>query len=454
LIDPKRLLTDLQKLLKRLEPDVRGRCESNPEIDARLRSEYGKAKSANRTTQAYEVWREDFVTQVAVAWILGCVFVRFLEDNRLINTAWLAGPNDRLQLARDQHTVYFQVNPTHGDREYLENVFADLAKRPSMKALLDGDHNPLTKLGPSGDGAHELLEFWQRIDPTTGALLHDFSDPDWNTRFLGDLYQDLSKTARKRYALLQTPEFVEEFIMDRTLTPAVQEFGYATVRMIDPACGSGHFLLGGFRRLLDLRLRHDPGVPVEVHAEAVLGQVYGVDVNPFSVGIARFRLLIAALKACGVEKISEAPGFTINVATGDSLLHGPSPRGLVGVQRTLESDPLQHYYEIEDTELTQQFLSNKYHAVVGNPPYINVSDRALREAYRNRFGTCSGKYQLSVPFLERFFDLARHDRATGFIGTRGSSHIQPKTSVKECCGNHGLRLAAFEPGRSGSDQTD
>jgi len=40
------------------------------------------------------------------------------------------------------------------------------------------------------------------------------------------------------------------------------------------------------------------------------------------------------------------------------------------------------------------------------------------------------------------------------IATRGSSHIQPKTSVKECCGNHGLRLAAFEPGRSGSDQTD
>jgi hypothetical protein len=48
---------------------------------------------------------------------------------------------------------------------------------------------------------------------------HDFTDPGRDTRFLGDLYQDLSQLARKRYALLQTPEFVEEFILDRTLEP-------------------------------------------------------------------------------------------------------------------------------------------------------------------------------------------------------------------------------------------
>ena len=171
------------------------------------------------------------------AWILGCVFVRFLEDNRLVDTAWLAGPNDRLQLARDQHTLYFQAKPTHSDREYLEHVFQEIAKLPSMGELLAGSHNPISKLGPTGDGAHELLEFWQKVDPSTGTLIHDFTDPEWSTRFLGDLYQDLSESARDRYALLQTPEFVEEFILSRTLTPAVEEFGYSTVKMIDPACG-------------------------------------------------------------------------------------------------------------------------------------------------------------------------------------------------------------------------
>lgn len=37
--------------------------------------------------------------QAAVAWLLGCVFVRFLEDNLLIDEAWIAGPLDRAHLA-------------------------------------------------------------------------------------------------------------------------------------------------------------------------------------------------------------------------------------------------------------------------------------------------------------------------------------------------------------------
>jgi len=418
-IVPADLLAGLQRLLKRLEPDIRSRCETDREIDARLRVEYEKARSASRTAQVYEVWREDYITQVAVAWILGCVFVRFLEDNRLIDIVWLAGANGRVQLARDQHTLYFQSNPTHSDREYLKHVFEEIAKLPSMRELLNGSHNPISKLGPTGDGAHELLEFWQKVDPSTGAIIHDFTDPEWSTRFLGDLYQDLSESARERYALLQTPEFVEEFILDRTLSPAIQEFGYSTVKMIDPACGSGHFLLGGFRRLLDLRLRHEAGIAARAQVEAALSQVFGIDVNPFAAAIARFRLLIAALKASSVQTLSSAPGFQINIAAGDSLLHGPSPRGQVGVQRSLEDDPLQHYYEIEDKEAVRRFLTERYHVVVGNPPYITVKDPALNAAYRNRYASCYGTYQLAVPFIERFFDLCARggsSSAAGFVG--------------------------------------
>jgi hypothetical protein len=222
---------------------------------------------------------------------------------------------------------------------------------------------------------------------------------------LGDLYQDLSESARERFALLQTPEFVEEFILDRTLSPAIEEFGYSTVRMIDPACGSGHFLLGGFRRLLDLRSRHEPAVALRAKVEDTLAQVFGVDVNPFAAGIARFRLLIAALKGCDIQKLSSAPAFQINIAVGDSLLHGPSPKGLVGVQRSFTDDPLQHYYEIEDAEQVRRFMSQRYHVVVGNPPYIAVQDSSLSAAYRRRYVTCYRNYQLSAPFIERFFDL-------------------------------------------------
>jgi hypothetical protein len=415
-IERPRLLADLQRLLKTLEADLRDRCSTRPEVDAPVREEYERARSAGRTAQAYEIWREDHLTQAGVAWILACVFVRFLEDNGLADTPRLAGPGDRLALAREHHTAYISRHPTETDREYLLSVFRETARLPAMAALLNERHDPLFRLGLSADGARTLLGFWQKIDPATGALVHDFTDPTWNTRFLGDLYQDLSESARKTYALLQTPEFVEEFILDRTLEPAIQEFGYQAVRLIDPACGSGHFLLGAFRRLFERWLRDEPGTNARALAQRTLDALHGVDLNPFAAAIARFRLLVAALEACGVKRLAEAPGLRISVAVGDSLLHGSRPTRVGrGVQRDLLDEPLRHVYETEDADELRRILGQRYHLVVGNPPYITPKDAALNQAYRDRFGSCHMKYSLAVPFMERFFDLAAEDGVVGMI---------------------------------------
>ena len=105
-----------------------------------------------------------------------------------------------------------------------EDVFDDLAKLPGTKDVF-GPHNPVSAYRNwlSGDAAQKLIEFFQKIDTDgTGEIIHDFTDPNWDTRFLGDLYQDLSEAARKKYALLQTPVFVEEFILERTLEPAIR----------------------------------------------------------------------------------------------------------------------------------------------------------------------------------------------------------------------------------------
>src|SRR5690606_17013304 len=140
--------------------------------------------------------------------------------------------------------------------------------------------------------------------------------------FLGDLYQDLSEHAKKTYALLQTPEFVEEFILDRTLEPAIETFGLEDVRMIDPTCGSGHFLLGAFDRVLARWREREPGTPIRELVQRTLDAVHGVDINPFAVEIARFRLLVSALKAAAIQELADAPSFHLNVAVGDSLIHG------------------------------------------------------------------------------------------------------------------------------------
>jgi hypothetical protein len=433
MIDPSRLLADLTALTKVLETDLRQRCDASPAVDVPLRAEYDAARAAGRTADTYTEWREDRITQSAVHWILACVFVRFLEDNYFVahprdEGPFLSGPGERLHLARDRRTVYFQHHPSETDREYLLDVFRQLAALPSAGPLFDPKTNPLFTLPLSGDGAGTLLAFWQKVDPQTGALIHDFASPDRNTRFLGDLYQDLSEAARSHYALLQTPEFVEEFILDRTLTPAIETFGWREVRLLDPTCGSGHFLLGAFYRLLALWNRHEPGTNERTRVQLALDAVAGVDLNPFAIAIARFRLLIAALTASHVERLKDAPKFEIHLATGDSLLHGKrflirtreaARMGGEQMDLTPAAQPLRHVYDTEDREALQKLLGRQYHAVVGNPPYIVVRDAALNQAYRNEYGSCSGKYSLGVPFTERFFELALgagpDDRA-GYIG--------------------------------------
>ncbi|WP_161983099.1 BREX-2 system adenine-specific DNA-methyltransferase PglX [Candidatus Frankia alpina] len=262
-------------------------------------------------------------------------------------------------------------------------------------------HNALFQIPVSHDAAKALIAFWRRRG-ADGTLVHDFTDADLDTRFLGDLYQDLSEDARKRYALLQTSDFVEEFILDLTLTPAIDEFGYDVVRMIDPACGSGHFVLGAFHRLLAQWAEHAPNREPFERVRLALQAVHGVDLNPFAVAIARFRLMVAALRAAGFTTLANTTGYTfpLNIAIGDSLLK-QTQQDMFTADLT---DVADFSYTTEDlADFPGILKEGTYHAVVGNSPYITVNDKKLNAHYRRMYDACKGAYALSVPFAQRLF---------------------------------------------------
>ncbi|MFJ3689809.1 BREX-2 system adenine-specific DNA-methyltransferase PglX [[Kitasatospora] papulosa] len=443
-MDKAALLKDLRKQVTALEDDLRARTDSVDEYRMELEREYAAAREASRTAATYGAWRDERVTQAAAAWVLATVFVRFCEDNGLVDDPFIAGPGERLADAEDRQAAFFREKPELNDRDWLVAGFDHLADaHKAVAGLFDRGHNALWELSPSYEAATRLLGFW-RERGADGEIIHDFTDGELDTRFLGDLYQDLSEHARKTYALLQTPEFVEEFILDLTLEPAVEEFGLDPawkhkpagwqgdeavvrgLRCIDPACGSGHFLLGMFERLLKKWREAEPGTEDWELVRRSLESVHGCDKNPFAVAIARFRMLVAVLKACGERRLAAAPDFPINVAVGDSLLHG---RGAETVTETLfsgagEEEGRTFAFRTEDV---WEFASRvdllgrgSYHVVVGNPPYITVKDKQENENYRKAYDACSGAYALSVPFAQRIFELAVRGtdslRQGGFAG--------------------------------------
>ena len=132
--------------------------------------------------------------------------------------------------------------------------------------------------------------------------------------------------------------------------------------------------------------------------------------------IARFRLTVAALKASGETTFVAAPAFGYKLAVGDSLLRWHAS----GTTLDLGADDGAFAYASEDVREYAGILdAGQYDVVVGNPPYIQVKDKALNKAYRELYPTCSGKYALSIPFMELFFELARPEGGAGGAGYVG-----------------------------------
>jgi hypothetical protein len=418
------LTADLQQQVRALVEDLGKRVDENSALRGKWQQEHRRANEKERTAASWVEWRDDRIDQTAVAWVLTSVFIRFCEDNALVKPVWITGPGKRRQEALDAQREFFQKHPESTDREWLVDAIDYLSSLPATKALVD-THSALHWVSPSGDAATELLKFW-RDRSDDGSLVHDLHDDSLSTRFLGDLYQELSAHAKDKYALLQTPVFVEEFILDRTLTPALEERPLEGFRMIDPTCGSGHFLLGSFHRLLDRWYRHAPNLEIQARVQSALDAIHGVDLNPFAVAIARFRLTVAALAACGLRSLEDFPAFKYHLAVGDSLIHGPDQDVLPGMEERSAYMPF--HYATEDAQVLLEILEEgRYDAVVGNPPYIKVKDSALNKIYRAKFGkVCKGTYALTVPFMVQFFALAKNGEQPGWVGAITSNSFMKR----------------------------
>ncbi|MEU5308931.1 BREX-2 system adenine-specific DNA-methyltransferase PglX [Streptomyces sp. NPDC021562] len=427
-----RLLKDLQKQVTEAEKDLHAQLGGLPEVTKRLLAEHESAFRVGRTSVAASRWIGERVTQSAVAWVLGTVFVRFCEDNYLLPLPFLTGASTAREThAQERHGQFMAENPAHTHRDWLFAAFEEIGSSPAGR-LLFNEHNPLYQIPLSNEGAKKLIDFWRLHEQGDGggtSIVHDFSDAEWDTRFLGDIYQDLSQDAQDKYALFQTPEFVEKFILDRTLKKALTHVGYDAIKMIDPTCGSGHFLLGAFRQILNEWERRAPSDDVHTRVAGALDAIHGVDLNPFAVAIARFRLLIAALKAASVTSLREAANYDwpLHVATGDALLKSQQGKLFDTSERDLEGgESYDFWFETEDLAEHLDILApGRYHVVVGNPPYIAVKESGLRDIYRNLYrNVCHGRYTLSVPFMQRFFELAKRDDTgveAGYVGQITSS---------------------------------
>ena len=136
---------------------------------------------------------------------------------------------------------------------------------------------------------------------------------------------------RKKTGSYYTPEALVKLLLDATLDPVLDAAearnpedpiaGILRLRVLDPACGSGHFLLGSARRAAAriAKLR-SPGAPSQIEFQHALREVvsrciYGVDRNPLAVELCKVALWIEALEPGKPLTFLDA-----RIRCGDSLI--------------------------------------------------------------------------------------------------------------------------------------
>jgi predicted type IV restriction endonuclease len=281
---------------------------------------------------------------------------------------------------------------------------------------------------------------------------------------------------KKAGGVFYTPTYIVEYIVKNTVgklleakTPKQAE----VIRVLDPACGSGSFLLGAYQFLLDWHLKwyvdNDPekwskAKKPTVHngqggawhlttaerKRILLNNIYGVDIDSQAVEVTKLSLLLKVLEGETGETLNQQmrlfheralPDLGSNIKCGNSLI---GPDFYDNMQMNLMADEEKYRVNVFDwqREFAEVFKSGGFDAVIGNPPYVRVQLLAHNEIdyLFQSYNCAASKIDLSVFFLERSLKVISQTGLVGLITTKQWMTTDYGSGVRELLAAGHLQL--------------
>ena len=230
-----------------------------------------------------------------------------------------------------------------------------------------------------------------------------------------DVSLEAKKEKRKEQGIYYTPKWVTDYIVKHTVGRFLAEHNYdenMKIKVVDPACGSGSFLIRAYDELLNYHAAAS-GKPVSGLDQwdrlPVLNRnIFGVDLDGQAVEIARLNLLLRSLARREI-----LPSLADNIRRGNSLISG--------AESELEKYFGKSWNEKRPFDWQHEFApavqGGDFDVVIGNPPYIRIQTLPRDEAdyYRDHFASASGSFDIYVLFLEKGIELLKPGGRLGFI---------------------------------------
>ena len=175
------------------------------------------------------------------------------------------------------------------------------------------------------EGVFEKFDF--RLDESDAAGTH--VDPE----MLGKVFESLmAADERAASGSFYTPKEIVDVLVERAITEWLGDGGIGRlerITILDPACGSGAFLLAALGAIEKLWRAHATNVPHDLRRRIVANSLYGVDLKPEAVRLCELRLWLAIVSGSDatIDTVEPLPNLDRNILQGNSLL---SPTDFLG----------------------------------------------------------------------------------------------------------------------------
>lgn len=340
------------------------------------------------------------------------IFIRTCEDRGLeprrlqeILRNWEDGGRKNEELIENLRKLFKEFNDFYDSKLFEDKIIFDYDK------YIFEENSIETTIKETYKNSRGIRWNFDYIPADTLGTIYE--------QYLGHIQKgetDKKSGKRKSQGIYYTPRYIVDYIIENTLGEVLKGKTFSEIlkiKVLDPACGSGSFLIKAFEVLYQRERSEGEKINKSVDDYALkmsilLSNIYGVDLDPEAVEIAQLNLLLKAL-----NKRERLPNLEHNIGCGNSLISGNEAELKKYFGKNWKDKKPFNWEE----RLPEVFGQGGFDVIIGNPPYINVENLSSddRNYLMSKYETAIKRFDIYIAFIEKGLKLLKPGGILSFI---------------------------------------